>query len=105
MIVEWTEPAKRDVRSIHDHIAENSKLYARRTVIRFERAVRQLKRFPDIGGAVQEWNNPKLRELIVGSYRVIYRREERVVQILTVLHGARRLPDADSLEEGGKNGT
>jgi plasmid stabilization system protein ParE len=34
---------------------------------------------------------PELRELLVGSYRVIYRRQANRVEIVLVIHGRRNL--------------
>jgi hypothetical protein len=31
-MVIWSKPAKRDLRNIHDHIASNSKFYAKKVV-------------------------------------------------------------------------
>lgn len=36
-------------------------------------------------------NNPNVREIILGKYRLIYRIRSGDVQILTVHHGAREL--------------
>lgn len=38
-----------------------------------------------------EVEDPKIRELIVGVYRVIYRVEEKRLLVLTVIEGHRRL--------------
>lgn len=60
----------------------------------FER-VASLARFPDSGRTVPELQRDDMRELLVGSYCVIYRRKADVVEIATICHGARQLdPDA-----------
>jgi hypothetical protein len=47
------------------------------------------------GRIVPEAGNPSLREIIVGRYRVMYRRRSTEVGIATVLHGARSLDLSD----------
>ncbi len=61
-------------------------------------AVERLKQFPDSGRIVPEHQNPTLREVLEGSYRIVYRRLPAEVQVLTVVHGARlfRLADPNS---------
>jgi plasmid stabilization system protein ParE len=48
-----------------------------------------LQRFPDAGRRLPEFDRNDLRELIVGPYRVVYRRRPTVVDILGVHHHAR----------------
>lgn len=88
-LIRGTETARNDVRAIHAYIARDSRLYAKRTVERLKREVQRLRRFPKSGARVPEWDRNDLREILVGSYRVIYHWDERCVQILTVLHAAR----------------
>jgi toxin ParE1/3/4 len=55
--------------------------------------------FPRLGRIVPELEIENIREIIVGSYRVIYRIREDDVQLLTVHHGARPL-DLTKIEAG-----
>ncbi len=89
--VEWTEPAVSDLENIQDYIAKDSAEYADAMVERLVLSVDRLTSFPESGRQVPEAANPKVRELIVSSYRVIYRLKRGVVQILAVVHGARSL--------------
>ena len=43
---------------------------------------------------VEEWQDPSIREIVYGNYRVIHRVRENVVEILTVIHGARLLEES-----------
>ncbi|MBN1359621.1 MAG: type II toxin-antitoxin system RelE/ParE family toxin [Sedimentisphaerales bacterium] len=47
-----------------------------------------------MGRLVPEVNDPAIRELILGNYRVIYRLRGDLVEILTVHRGARLLDPA-----------
>jgi plasmid stabilization system protein ParE len=48
--------------------------------------------YPESGRVVPELNRPTVRELIRGSYRIVYRLEPDAVRILTVVHASRLLP-------------
>ncbi|WP_353740592.1 type II toxin-antitoxin system RelE/ParE family toxin [Desulfoferrobacter suflitae] len=61
----WSRPAKRDLRSIHDHIASDSKFYAKKVVKDIVEKSEVLKDFPLMGRMVPELQDPDIRELIV----------------------------------------
>jgi plasmid stabilization system protein ParE len=64
-----------------------AELFARHA---FETAER-LESFPRSGRVVPELSRPDVRELIVGSYRMIYHLAGDEASILTLHHGARLL--------------
>ncbi len=88
-MVKWTLPAKKDLRKIHDYIAEDSKFYARRVVEDFVEQTEKLNDFPEIGRIVPELNDQHIRELIIYSYRLICQIQGQTVEILAVIHGKR----------------
>jgi toxin ParE1/3/4 len=53
-----------------------------------------LAQFPKLGRVVPEFADPTIREIIVRSYRVVYRvrHTERRVEIIRYWHGARGTP-------------
>lgn len=51
--------------------------------------VDRLENFPRSGRIVPEINQDKIREIILGSYRVVYLLDEDEVNILTVFHASR----------------
>lgn len=51
--------------------------------------VAALARFPDAGRRVPELDRDDLREIIVGPYRVVYRRRTDIVEVVGVHHHAR----------------
>jgi plasmid stabilization system protein ParE len=69
---------------------------ARRLYAEVDRSTKLLRTHPKLGRAVPEFGNPFLRELIATPYRVIYRivSEQRLIEVLAVIHSARRLPGA-----------
>ena len=95
--VRWTPQASEDLDSIVDYIARDSPQYARLFVVDTFQAVERISGFPKSGRVVPELGNPAVREIILGSYRVVYRLREKWVELLTIYHGARLL-DPTGLE-------
>ena len=60
-----------------------------------ERKVQKLKDFPQSGRMVPEAEDPVIREVILGNYRIVYRTHKELVEILTIYHGARLLNPRD----------
>lgn len=89
--LEWTDPAIADLEHIHDYIARDSPQYAVALVERLITSTERIKSFPESGRRVPEVSDPKVRELLVEGYRVIYRLKKGMAQVLTVIHGARSL--------------
>ena len=54
-------------------------------------AAERLADFPQCGRIVPEINDAAIREIILGNYRIIYRLQAGLAEILTVFHGARLL--------------
>jgi toxin ParE1/3/4 len=90
--VQWTAPAVSDLESIRKYIARDSEVYADSVLSEIFDAVDQLEDHSQSGRIVPELNEPQTREIIVGSYRVMYEIQGDTIHILTVLHGARQFP-------------
>lgn len=93
MEVRWTVQAVDDLAAIRDFVARDSASYARLVVERLYNAASQLATFPDSGRIVPERGDPEIRELVRLPYRIIYRRQPDLVEILTVHHSAQLFPD------------
>ena len=91
MRVEWSQTAADELNAIHSRLAETSPDYADRMIDRLTRRAAQIALFPNSGRVVPEFGLPRVRELIEGPYRVIYRVKTQRVEILAVLHGARAI--------------
>ena len=97
--VVWSPAALEDVDAIAAYIARDSPHYAASVVRQLVEAARRLADFPESGRRVPEFDDASLRELLVSSYRLIYRLDESLVTIATVVHqkqsfasGVGRLP-------------
>jgi toxin ParE1/3/4 len=89
--VAWAETAWRDLERIADYIAEDSPGYAAAFVRRVRDSARSLEEMAERGRVVPELEESAVRELIVGSYRLIYEIEAADVYVLGLIHGARDL--------------
>ncbi|MCC5850538.1 MAG: type II toxin-antitoxin system RelE/ParE family toxin [Verrucomicrobia bacterium] len=89
--IRWTAQAADDLEAIADFISDDSPHYARLFVIDVLDAAQRLEHFPRSGRIVPESNDPIIREIILGNYRIVYRVKLELVEILTVYHGARLL--------------
>jgi len=90
--IAWTEISLSDLTEIFDYIAEDSVRYANITTHKIYQKVQLIGSNPYIGRIVPELNEKKIRELIEGSYRIIYRiKDEKQVDILRIYHAARLL--------------
>lgn len=87
----WSEFALEDLRSIHEYISKDSKVYADKFVEKIINKVSQLESFPESGRVVPEFDTAAIRELIEGNYRIVYRINPAQVSIVRVHHAARLL--------------
>lgn len=92
MKVCWTDEALGHLDAIHDYIARNSEIYARRMVDRLTSRSKQIGRFPQSGRMVPEYHDVDIREVIEGPYRIIYRILSKQIDVVAVMHSARLLP-------------
>ena len=89
--VRWTPQAVDDLDAVCLFIARDSPQLAAAFADRVLRATDLLASFPRSGRIVPELGIGNIREILVGSYRVIYRIRHDDVHLLTVHHGARLL--------------
>jgi plasmid stabilization system protein ParE len=68
----WTNTAIVDLNNIGEYIAKDSPRFASLTVEKLFKKSVVLAKHPNLGRMVPEKNNESIRELIEGSYRIIY---------------------------------
>lgn len=91
MRIVWSEQALSDVQEIRDFIARDAPYFAELFVDRIFEAVERLTNYPLSGRVVPEFRRADVREVLLGSYRIVYRVREDAVSIATVFHTARLL--------------
>ena len=88
--VRWTSQALVDLEAIGDFIARDAPSIAQVFANRVFEVVRRLEVFPRSGRIVPEIGQEEFREIIFGSYRIVYVVSEDEVSILTVFHASRQ---------------
>ncbi len=87
----WTHESVTDLESVAEYIARDSAYYASAFVEEILEAGRSLGHYSKRGRIVPEIGNPKIRELFVRDYRLIYCIEGLRVIVLGLIHGKRDL--------------
>jgi toxin ParE1/3/4 len=91
MTVRWTPTALRDIEYLHAYIAEENTAAATATVDRIAAGIQALTRHPEMG---RKGRVAGTRELVVLPYVVAYRHKSTAIEILAVIHGARKWPES-----------
>ncbi len=90
--IRWTELSVNDLKSIRDYIAQDSVRYASITINRIYDRAQILSRQPLSGRIVPEFDDPKIKELIIGNYRLVYLIiNEEYIEVLRIYNSARLL--------------
>ena len=90
MKIIWSPTAHKDLRQIASLIARDKPVVAMGWARKVKQKTSRLRRFPYSGRIVPELRRPEIREVIFGSYRIVYRISSEI-SILTVFHGAKRM--------------
>ncbi|MGH7813696.1 MAG: type II toxin-antitoxin system RelE/ParE family toxin [Candidatus Binataceae bacterium] len=92
MKIRWLPQSVDDLESVRRYIAQNDPSAASAMARRIRRAVRMLSDYPAAG---RPGRVPGTRELVVAgtAYTLPYRARAGVIEILRVLHGARKWPN------------
>jgi toxin ParE1/3/4 len=87
----WTDAAIAQLDLIHNYVAQTSPEYAQRIVDQLTHRSKQIADFPFSGRMVPEYELNIVRELIEGSYRIIYliKDEKERIEVLAVIHTSR----------------
>ncbi|HFD11986.1 MAG TPA: type II toxin-antitoxin system RelE/ParE family toxin [Crenotrichaceae bacterium] len=94
-MVIWSEPAKADLRSIHDFIAHDSRHYAKKVTQEIREKTDILDDFPNRGKKVPELDDENIKEIPLYSYRIIYEINQQNISVLAVVHKRRDLMAED----------
>jgi toxin ParE1/3/4 len=91
MTILWSPTARGDLRHIRRYIAQDNPAAADSTVRRILRSVENLATFPQLGRPGRLAGS---RELVIPQtpFIVVYAAQDQAVEILAVIHGARRWP-------------
>ena len=94
--IRWTDFAIENLIHIGDYIEQDSIKYAEIVVNRIFDATVILEQYPFAGRMVPEFSKKHIRELICGSYRIIYAIVSDIfIDIITIHHSSRLLSEID----------
>jgi toxin ParE1/3/4 len=87
----WTTSARNELDDIVGYIAKDAPLSA---LACLEEVLATADTLAKRGRMVPELQNPRIRELFIKHYRLLYEIEDRAVYVLGLIHGAREFkPD------------
>ncbi len=81
----WSYEATVDLEALAEYIARDSAFYAAAFVEEILAASRSLDELFERGRVVPEFSNPKIREILVKEYRLIYKIEEDRIVTLALI--------------------
>ena len=94
--VNVSKTAKNDLREIIKYISKNNPINALNLLKRIEDRINSLNHFPERGGYVPELlkNNIKdYRQLIESPWRIIYKIDKNIVNVLIIIDSRRNTQD------------
>jgi toxin ParE1/3/4 len=89
--IKWTNYVLEELDDIANYISKDSPKYAQILVKQIYEMVSHLKQFPKIGRRVPEYGDSELREILYKTYRIIYLVKKEHLEIISIIHGSRKL--------------
>ena len=87
----WSSRAADDLEAICEYIECDSEKYACLVAQRIISTVERLGEFPESESIVAEFQDLELRDKIVHRYRIIYRIQKEIVEVVAMVHSSRQL--------------
>lgn len=91
MRVELSDEAGQDLRDIRAYLEPRTPKTVDRTISAIVQRIDQIPDFPRAGSIVGEYRLGRVRQLIVGDYRILYTVGQDTVTVTAVVHVARAL--------------
>jgi toxin ParE1/3/4 len=88
----WSPRSVNDLRETCEYLARSSDRYARFFAQHVVSLVESIPEQPRLGAMVPEYDRDDLRERLFHNYRIVYRLRGNDVEVVSITHGARRLP-------------
>jgi toxin ParE1/3/4 len=88
----WSDRALRDLQAIDTYIAADDPVAAERWVDKLLAAAQRTAVLPHSRQAVREKGREHLRQVFVRTYRIVYRFDDKRVEVVTVFEGHHLLP-------------
>lgn len=93
MKLKWTRLSLQDMQNLYECIADDNLRAAKKIISRIREAADKVKIYPHMGKAGRASNT---RGLVIAAtpHIIAYMIAEKSIQIVSVVHGARRWPDS-----------
>lgn len=92
VLINWTNQSIDDLSNIGEYISKDSPRFAQETLQKIRAKAQKLKQFKNLGRIVPEFESKNVRELFLGSYRIIYHiYSTKRIDILTIHHSSKIL--------------
>lgn len=95
MRIKWTVRARESLRECAAFIARENPAAARGWAQRIRQRLRILARHPLAGRRLQEFTEPAVRQVLAGTYRLLYRVVDKTIQVVLVAEGHRMIGPAE----------
>ena len=96
----WTDSAIYDLEDVGEYIAKDSIRYAEMVVQELFESVDILENHPRAGTIVPEFENEFIRQIVKGSYRIVYQIiDEFRIDIITVHNCARLISNTKAFKK------
>ena len=89
--IRWSPKAADNFEEICGFIGKNSEFYAAMFAKKIISIITNIPLFPESGRIVPEYQDANLREKIFQNYRIVYRKKEEFIEIITISHAAKQL--------------
>ncbi|MCF6094751.1 type II toxin-antitoxin system RelE/ParE family toxin [Microaerobacter geothermalis] len=87
----WSPRSLNDLEIIFDYIKSDSVDNASNFIKQIIEVTLTVPEFPYAGRVVPEFKDSRLREKLYKNYRIIYRVETELIEVVTILHQSKRL--------------
>ena len=94
-----TNQAKDDLKSIKNYIQKDSYQNSIKVVQTILEKLQLLEKHFEIGKIIAHTNAGPLRQILVYKYRIIYRVQNDILEVLTIHHGSRLLSNNPGIGE------
>lgn len=95
-MVVWTPRARDDLKAIHDYIAQDAPINAKKVTRDILSKAATLADLPPLASkVVREVNDESLREISFHSWRIIFHLRDQKIYIITLVHKRRMLAPED----------
>lgn len=88
----WSPDALAHLEAIMNRIGEDSPAAVRKWLRQVKEVGKRIRTFPRAGRISPDYDDDMVREVLHGSYRIIYVIGPHQIEVLSVWHGARRPP-------------